>query len=51
MPYQKIECVYINKYTSANLHKTGFFSIKMMNTELNQFDGVNEQDMSEDERV
>lgn len=49
VPYQKIECAYINKYASANLHKTRFFSIKMLNTELNQFEGVDERDMSSDE--
>ena len=51
VPYQKIECAYINKYTSANLHKTQFFSIKMLNTELNQFENINEEDMSQNDRV
>lgn len=51
VPYQKIECAYINKYTSANLHKTRFFSIKMLNTELNQFENINEEDMSQNDRV
>lgn len=33
------------------MHKTRFFSIKMLNTELNQFDGVNENDMSDFEKA
>lgn len=45
VPYQKIECAYINQYTSATLHKTRFFSIKMCNTEINQYYGVNDKDL------
>lgn len=40
VPYQKIECAYVNRYSSANLHKSRFFSVKMMNTELNQYENV-----------
>lgn len=50
VPYQKIECAYINQYTSANLHKTRFFSIKMRNTELNQYSDVADSELSDDER-
>lgn len=38
--YQKIETSYINKYSSTNAHKTRFFSIKMMNTELGQYQNI-----------
>lgn len=33
------------------MHKTRFFSIKMLNTELNQFENVSEEDMSQNDRV
>lgn len=44
--YQKIETSYINKYSSTNLHKTGFFSIKLMNTELGQYENVSDNILS-----
>lgn len=48
VPYQKIECALINKYTSANTHKTRFFSVKMLNTELGQYENVDTQSSKED---
>lgn len=48
VPYQKIECVYFNSFSSANMHKTRFFSIKVMNTELAQFKGFSEKELDPD---
>lgn len=51
VPYQKIECAYINQYTSANLHKSRLFSVKMNNTELAQFEGVDDAQLEPEERA
>ena len=48
VPYQKIECAYINKYASANAHKTRFFSVKVLNTELGQYDNAETASSRED---
>ena len=45
VPYQKIECAYMNRYASANMHKTRFFSVKMLNTELGQYENLPESSL------
>lgn len=50
VPYQKVECAYINRYSSANMHKSRFFSVKILNTELGQYEGAPEPD-DRDERA
>ena len=50
VPYQKIECAYVNKFSTASMHKTRFFSVKLMNSELMNYEQYEDGDLTPAER-